>query len=161
MTKIIRTIDIEAPVEKVFEKCDDPNAFPQYVPNVSSVTNVQLTDKRIGDKFRVTYKIMGGYMNQDMTYVEYEPNRRIKQQVDGAVKGNMSIILEPQGSSTKATYEAELEISGGFLKRTMGKLVLDRTFGKDSEQMLENMKKLCEAGISAIGGTAPGTSAKS
>ncbi len=148
MNKIVKSIEIKAPVEKVFQKCDDPNAFPQYVPNALNVTNVQLTGKRIGDKFRVTYKMMGGYMNQDVTYVEYQPNRRIKQQVDGALKGSMSITLEPQGSSTKATFEAELEVSGGYLRRTMGGFLLDRTFAKNSEQMLENLKKICETGSS-------------
>ena len=147
MTKIVKSIEIGVPVEKVFEKCDDPYHFPFLYPYVTNVDDVRKTDKRIGDAFRVTYKMRGDHVSQNITYVEYAPNRRIRWQVHGDIKGSISIALEPQGNSTKASSEADLEMSGSFLKRAVGNLVIERAFSKDSEEMLENLKKLCEAGV--------------
>lgn len=146
MTKLVKTITIDAPIEKVFERCDNPNAMPVYVPNVTSVSNVQRSERRIGDTFRVTYGMMGAHFDEDFTYSEFERDKRIKATFDGAMKGSMGITLAPQGNSTKATFESEYEVSGGVLGKAVNKLLFERMNDKNAERMLENLKMVCELG---------------
>ena len=144
MSRLTDTITIAAPIERVFQRCDDPNAMPLYVPSVTSVSNIQRSEKRIGDTFRVTYGMLGAHFDQDFTYAEYERNRRIKAHFEGAMKGTMSITLEPQGKSTKATLEIEYEVSHGVLGKAANKLLFERVNEKNAARLLENLKMVCE-----------------
>lgn len=144
MTRVVKSIPIDAPVEKVFLRCDDPNAMALYVPSVTSVSNVQRSDKRIGDTFQAKYGMMGAHFDEDFTFTEYEKNRRIKAHFDGAMKGSMGITLEPQGKSTKATLETEYEVSGGIIGKAVNKLLFERMNEKNVERLLENLKMVCE-----------------
>ncbi|TMI29313.1 SRPBCC family protein [Candidatus Bathyarchaeota archaeon] len=144
MTKVVKTILINAPISKVFEKCDNPNAMPLYVPSVTSVSNVQRSEKRIGDTFRATYGMMGAHFDEDFTYTEFERDKRIKAAFEGAMKGTMGITLVPQGNSTNATLESEYEVSGGILGKAVNKLLFERINDKNAERLLENLKMVCE-----------------
>ena len=144
MSKVTKTISIDAPVEKVFLRCDDPNAMPLYVPSVTSVSDVRRSEKRIGDTFTVKYGMLGTHFDEDFTYTEYEKNRRIKARFEGAMEGSMGIALEPQGKSTKATLETEYEVSGGVIGKAVNKLLFERINEKNAERLLENLKLVCE-----------------
>ncbi len=144
MSRTTQTITIAAPVEKVFQRCDDPNAMPLYVPSVTSVSNVQRSAKRVGDTFRVTYGMFGAHFDEDFTYTEYEQDKKIKASFEGAMKGTMGITLEPQGSGTKATFDTEYQVSGGIFGKAVNKLLFERINEKNAGRMLENLKLVCE-----------------
>src|SRR5229473_2616547 len=44
---------------QLFAIVDDPTNFPKYVPNVTGVEDVTSSKGRIGDTFRVIYKVLG------------------------------------------------------------------------------------------------------
>jgi len=51
----------------VFAIVDDPANFPKYVPNVHDVVDVRRSDGRIGDSFRVIYKVLGVTFDEKFT----------------------------------------------------------------------------------------------
>src|SRR5687768_16435458 len=60
MPTIRKEIDIEAPVDRVFEICENPEAIADLVPQVTEVNMDHRTEERIGDQFKVTYGSFGG-----------------------------------------------------------------------------------------------------
>ena len=41
MPNITKSVEVGAPVEKVFEMLDNPENFPVFVPNVTKVSNTR------------------------------------------------------------------------------------------------------------------------
>ena len=71
MPNITKSVEVGAPVEKVFEMLDNPENFPVYVPNVTKVSNIRRSEKRLGDTFDVVYSMMGMEFPETFTYSEY------------------------------------------------------------------------------------------
>src|SRR3989454_852056 len=77
MPKITKSVEVDAPVEKVFEMLDNPENFPVYVPNVTKVSNIRRSEKRLGDSFDVVYSMMGMEFPETFTYSEYAKPKRV------------------------------------------------------------------------------------
>src|SRR5712691_10284265 len=91
MPRITKSLEVGAPVEKVFEMLDDPENFPVYVPIVTKVSNIRRSDKRLGDSFDVVYSMMGMDFNETFTYSEYAKPRRLAARYEGRMTGSMGI----------------------------------------------------------------------
>ena len=64
MATIHKAIDIDAPVERVFEMLADPKRLPEYAPGLVSVENIRQTEQHLGDSFRATYAVLVERMNE-------------------------------------------------------------------------------------------------
>ncbi len=145
MPKITRTVEVDAPVEKVFEMLDNPENFPVFVPNVTKVSNIRRSDNRLGDTFDVVYSMMGMDFNEKFTYSEYAKPDRLAARYEGRMAGSMGISLHPKGTRTTATLDVDYEIRPGPLGRLANKLLFERMNEKSAERMLENIKLVVEA----------------
>ena len=145
MPKISRTVDVESHVNKLFELLDNPENFPVFVPNVTKVSNIRRSDKRLGDSFDVVYSVMGMNFDEKFTYSEYAKPTRLAARYDGRMTGSMGITLEPKGTKTVATLDVECEIRPGPLGKIANKLLFERMNEKSAERMLENIKLVAEA----------------
>ncbi len=145
MPKITRTVDVDSPVDKVFEMLDEPENFPVFVPNVTKVSNVRRSDKRLGDTFDVVYSMMGMDFNEKFTYSEYAKPKRLAARYEGRMTGSMGITLEPKGGKTVATLDVDYEVRPGSLGKIANKLLFERMNDKSAERMLENIKMVVEA----------------
>lgn len=144
MAKITKTVIIKAPVDKIFKVFDDPNAIPLYVPAATNVGNVRQSENRIGDTFRITYGLMGMHFDLDFTNIGYEPQKKIVRRFEGGMKGTMTYTLQAEADETRATFDADYEISGGLLGKAIDKLLVERMNEKNAERMLENLKMMME-----------------
>ncbi len=58
MPTIHKVIDIDAPVDRVFDVCDSPEAVALFAPGVVNVTEVRHSYGRVGDSFKAIYAVM-------------------------------------------------------------------------------------------------------
>lgn len=142
MSEIHKTATIDAPVEKVFALVDNPENIPKYVPNVERVVDVKRTDRRIGDTFRVIYKVLGMTFDEKFTVTAYEPNHKTVSHFDGGMKGTFSWTFEPQAPQTEVSIDIEYEVGGGILGKAADALVLERTNDKNMDEAIENMRRV-------------------
>ena len=142
MAEIHKTVTIDAPADKVFDIVDDPENYPKYVPNVSRVVDVRRSDKRIGDSFRVIYKVLGTTFDEQFTTTDYQRPTRITSAFEGGMTGTFSWAFEPLGAQTKATVDIDYRVAGGAIGKAVDSLVLERTNEKSIEGMLENLRRL-------------------
>jgi len=149
MSKIHKSLVIDAPAEKVYEFVDNPENFAKYVPNVERVVDIKRSEGRIGDSFRVIYKVMGVTFDEKFTVTEHQPPRKAGSRFDGGMKGTFDWTFEPQGQQTETSVDVRYELAGGVLGKAIDALVLERTNEKTIADMLQNLRRvLSRAGAS-------------
>jgi len=95
MPKFEREVEIDAPVEKVWEVMVNPNFWSQWLPGIDSITNATQTEE--GPSFEYTNEAGSGHG----TVVKMEPNKRLE--------------IITQTGKDKDKHAFELKASGGFL----------------------------------------------
>lgn len=145
MPRIQKAATVNAPAERVFQAIDDPEMMERYVPSVTKVSDVQRTDARLGDTFRVTYEMLGIHFDQLFTYSEYDRPRKLAARFTGAMAGTMRCHLEPLDSGTHVTLEIDYQMPGGVLGKAANRLVAERMNEQTAERMLENIKAQAES----------------
>ena len=148
MAEIHKSATIKAAVEDVFTIIENPENYPRYVPNVSEVVGVQRTDQRVGDSFRVIYKVLGVTFDARFTTTDYLRPNRLGSNFEGGMSGTFRWNLEALGPQTKLSVDVEYRMPGGGLGKAIDSMLLERVNEKSIEGMLENLSRLIsKAGV--------------
>jgi ribosome-associated toxin RatA of RatAB toxin-antitoxin module len=150
MAEIHKSATVAAPVEKVFEIVDDPANFPKYVPNVHDVVDVRRSAGRIGDSFRVIYKVLGVTFDEKFTVTESDRNSRITSTFSGGMTGTFAWKFEPQGEESKINVDIDYQLAGGPLGKAVDSLMLQRVNEKTIADMLQNLGRVAAEERSAV-----------
>ena len=142
MSEIHKSVTIDASAEKVYALVDNPERFSEFVPNVKRVVDIKRSEGRVGDSFRVIYKVMGITFDEKFTVTEHQPPRKAGSRFEGGMKGTFDWSFEPQGQQTKTSVVIRYELAGGVLGKAVVALVLVRTNEKTIEEMLQNMRRI-------------------
>jgi len=59
MAKVVKSVTINVPVEKVFNYLEDPLNLPEIWPSLVEVIEVQRTPEGVGSTYRWVYKLAG------------------------------------------------------------------------------------------------------
>jgi carbon monoxide dehydrogenase subunit G len=145
MPAVHKEVMINAPAEAVFAKLTDPSLLPQIAPGVTEVKDLK-QGNGVGDSFKVDYSVAGRKMPQKFSTVEYEQPSRLSLDFEGPLNGTFRYRLTPEGAGTKLTCDLEYQMKGGILGKALNALVVERTNEKNTESLLENLKRLVEAG---------------
>jgi carbon monoxide dehydrogenase subunit G len=142
MSEIHKSVTIDATADKVYEFVDNPENFSKYVPNVERVVDIKRSEGRVGDSFRVIYKVMGVTFDEKFTVTEHQPPRKAGSRFEGGMKGTFDWSFETQGQQTKTSVDVRYELAGGALGKAIDALVLERTNEKTIGDMLQNMSRI-------------------
>ena len=145
MATIRKSIDIDAPAERVFAILTDPKRLPEYAPGVISVEDIRQTEQHVDNSFRATYSVLGLHFPVTFTFTEYEQPTKLTSRFEGGMQGTWTWRLSPRGKSTCLTTEMEYEMAGGILGKAMNAVLVERMNEKNTERMLENLKLVSEA----------------
>jgi uncharacterized membrane protein len=142
MAEIHKSVTIDAPAERVFELLDDPSAIPSYTPNVERVEDVRQSEQRVGDTFRVFYKVVGMTFEETFTVTEYTRPSRLASRFENGMKGTFLYQVVPQGEQSTLTVDVQYELPGGALGKAIDALLLERTNESTIEKQLDNLRQL-------------------
>ena len=151
MAHINKRATIDAPIEKVFDLVDDPERIPTYAPNVERVVDIVRTEKRVGDSFRVIYKVLGVTFDEKFKVTAYERPNRVENSVEGGMTGTFNWTFEPQGKQTQVNVDVQYRLAGGPIGKAVDAVMLERTNEKTMEQMLQNIQKALTRGAVSTG----------
>ena len=150
IAEIHKSATIAAPVETVFEIVDDPTSFPRYVPNVHDVVDIRRSEGRIGDSFRVIYRVLGVTFDEKFTVTDYQRPNRITSTFAGGMTGTFAWTFEPEQERSKVTIDVHYELAGGPLGKAVDSLMLQRVNEKTIEDTLQNLGRVATEERSAV-----------
>lgn len=112
MTRLEHSIEIEAPIERVYEFWLDPDIHTNFFPSNIQVQKHFNGKPRVGDTYDFSGELAGQGMKLTFKYIELEPNVKV---VEERVKGDMkrfrdSIVLEKIDHGTRVTDTWEYEL---------------------------------------------------
>jgi len=112
MAKIVRSVTINVPVEKVFNYLDDPSNLPEIWPSLVEVSDVQRTPEGVGSSNHWVYKLAGIRLKGINEIVEYVTNERIVHKASGGgLKSTQTYTFEGTNGGTKFTCETVYTIA--------------------------------------------------
>jgi len=156
MSKVSRSVDISAPVGRVFQYYARPEHIAKTFPEDVKMKVVPIKIKEnfgIGTVFRIEGEFGGRPLAWDMETITYENNKAIQvKAINGPFKKNViSVFFEElaEGKDTRLTFEADYELGYGFLGKAIDKLKLKKEIEMGIERSCQSVKKSIESGKSS------------
>jgi carbon monoxide dehydrogenase subunit G len=120
------SIDINAPVEKVWALIDKLNEWPQWMPSIKKIERVSKGPLTVGSQLSVTAKVSGIKVKLFMTVIDFVPERAVVMQ-GKALGTNLTrfYILEPMNDKTKVTVGGDVSGFLAWLARRGGQAISD------------------------------------
>jgi uncharacterized protein YndB with AHSA1/START domain len=149
MAKLSRSIEIEAPVEKVFDFATDIGKFWTSWPEEVAVRDVELKPDGVGTSARLFTHFLAIHMEGTMEYTEFVPNERIVAKTHFFGESPTWVFtFEPADGGTKMTAEGEWHVKVPAVgKRLEGMMVKGHDEGLES--LLATVKSRVEAEVTA------------
>ncbi|MBA7474939.1 hypothetical protein ES703_12351 [subsurface metagenome] len=120
------SVEINAPVEKVWALVDRLEEWPQWMPSIKKIERVSEGPLTVGSQLSVTAKVNRLTVNLLMTITEFIPERSVVMQ-GRALGTNLTrfYFLEPVNGKTKVTIGGEVSGLLAWLARRGGQAVSD------------------------------------
>ena len=149
MAKLTRSIEIEAPVEKVFDFALDIGKLWTSWPEEVAVRDVELKPEGVGTSARLFTHFLAIHMEGTIEYTEVVPNERIVAKVHFFGESPTWVFtFEPLDGGTRMTAEGEWRVKVPAVgKRLEGMMVKEHEEGLES--LLTTVKSRVEAEITA------------
>ena len=143
MKMITREIQVNTPVERVFDFLSDPNNLPEIWPNIIEVKNVKKTKANDSNTFNWVYKMSGMHLEGKCETIEYKPYERLAFQSTKGFDASVYWRFQTADSVTHLTLRFEYEIPSPLLKRIKDEIIV-RENEHEVEAMLQNVKSRLE-----------------
>ena len=143
MAKIVKTITIDAPTEKVFSYVEEPANVPEYWPSVTEVKDVESLPGG-GFKYRWVYKMAGVRFEGGTETTEFVVNERTVSENSGGVSGTVTWTYQSEAGQTHVTFEAEYIVHVPLLRK-LAESFLVKLNTQEAEAILANVKAKMEA----------------
>ena len=148
MTRIERSIVIEAPVEKVFAFVSDLDNFIKAQPPEMKMEVLSRDEgpQRVGFTVKARVKIGDQVWEVEVETTEFVENERVSmRQTGGAMKKMlMTDTFEPADGGTKWTAIVEYELPYSLLGKLIDKLKFRKDMEKSSDYYVNKTKELIE-----------------
>lgn len=141
MPKINNSVNISAPVEKVFAYVSDPVNLPEWMGSLSEVTDA--TGSGVGQHYRWKYNMVGIPLRGESTITEYVPNERFATESKSGIENTFSFAFAPDEGGTRLDVEVDYTIPVPVLGKLAEQLVLKRN-RREADMWMANLKERLE-----------------
>ncbi len=142
MPRLHNSIDIKAPVEKVFSYLEDPRNGPEWIHSMVEVKDIK--GPGLGNHYNWTWKMAGVKFNGESDLVEDLPNEKIVVKSKGTVESTWTFKLEPHGDMTHLDLDVDYKIPIPVVGKVAEKIVLKQN-ERESEIDMQNIKEKLES----------------
>jgi len=136
------TLDIQAPVAKVFAYTTDFNNFVQWQEGVSAASQSPAGPTRAGTTFTLTRTFLGRKIDAAGAVTEFEPNRRcVFRTTSGPIQLSVALGYQEIANGTRLTVHLEAQ-PGGVFKLAEG--AMDRQLEGMFDAQVKKLKTILE-----------------
>jgi anaerobic magnesium-protoporphyrin IX monomethyl ester cyclase len=144
-SRIVRKIQIHAPVERVFEYVASPENWTRYVTSLVDVRNLSTKTLRAGTTYEWTYRMLGINLDGKGKIVEFQRERKFSMEMKGAFPIRETFTFEGDDSATELSFEIRYNVPGKVLGVVANRLVIEKMNVKEAVAVLNKVKDICEA----------------
>ncbi len=146
MSQISQSININAPLSKVFDYVSNPENWTRYVTSLVDVRNMSDDTPAAGMTFDWTYRMLGVNNDGKGRIVDFEKDKKIAMEMEGSFPIKETYSFEGDDTSTDLKFEINYDVPGKVLGVIADKLVVERLNVKEAVAVLNKIKDICEAG---------------
>jgi carbon monoxide dehydrogenase subunit G len=144
MAKVVRSVNINVPVEKVFEYLNDPLNLLEIWPSLVEVSDVKRTPDGVGSTNRWAYKLAGMRFEGKAEIVEYIENERVVTKASGGgMEATHTHTYEGTNGGTKFTCESVYTIPIPVLGK-LAEAVVVKLNENEADVFMANLKARLE-----------------
>jgi len=136
-----KSININAPVEKVFEYCI-PENLPEIWPSLVEVKNIKELPNR-GHSFDWVFKMAGMRFNGSSEDIEVVPYERTVSRTSGGIESTVTWEYQPVDDGTKFTATTEYKVPIPLLGK-LAESIIVKMGENGQEVLLANLKAMME-----------------
>ncbi len=145
MAEIVKSIDIDVPIETVFEYVANPHNALTFMPNFTKFQPAGQPERGLGAKVEAAGDFMGIGFKTQLEIIEFEENKRLVSRSIQGVKSLSKWQFRPlPNGSTEVTFISDYNLPGRMLGWMFDKLLLEKDVEKNTVQTLLNLKKVLE-----------------
>lgn len=154
MKKIRKTIEIKAPVQRVFDFLAQPSNLPTIWPNMVAVSNAVPRMAGLHD-FDWEFRMVGFHFTGHTRILEAQAGKFARLQTSGGIPSTFVFTYQGlDGSGTRLTVDVEYEIPTPIIGK-LAEAIVAKMNERDIETMLGHLKDVMEVGtVSAATGVA-------
>ncbi|PSQ24085.1 SRPBCC family protein [Halobacteriales archaeon QS_9_67_17] len=142
MVAVSESIEIDAPVDAVFDYMDDPHNQAEISPSIADIRDVEQDET--GKSLAFTYEMAGVSLDGRLETETYDPETEIVFDMQGALSGTITWEFEPTDGGTRVTYAAEYDFPSDVLEAVVHPFA-ERYNERELRTTLENLKTRMEA----------------
>jgi uncharacterized membrane protein len=145
---IAQSIEIDAPIERVWDLVMDPGRLGDWVTIHRSVADLPDGELTTGSRFRQEMRLKGVPLKVRWEIVECRPPRcaRWQGKAMAGAKARISYELSEIGSGTRFDYENEFELPAGRVGKLAGRAFNAISGEREAKRTLARLKDLLENG---------------
>lgn len=146
MAEITKSIDINVPVDVVFDFVANPHNTIKYSPNFTKFEPTGSKERGLGAIVEATGTFMGLNIKTTLEIVEFEENVKLVSRSIGGVK-SMSVWQFkplPDGSGTEVTFTSDYTVPGSKIGWLLDKMLMQKDVERTTIESLVNLKRLLE-----------------
>ncbi len=142
MHKMKKSLEIKAPVERVYEFVTTPTNLPSVWPSMVEVSNVET---RAGGwhSFDWTYKMAGLKFHGHAEPKKVETNKFVEMRNEAGIPSTLRWTYEARGASMLLTVEVEYDIPTPLLGK-IAESILVKINERELDTLLHNLKTILE-----------------
>ncbi len=145
MAEIKKAIDINAPLEKVFDYVADASNALTFMPNFTRFEPLGLPRRGLGAKVSAAGTFFGMQFKTQLEIIEFEENQRFVSRSTQGVKSLTTWEFRSLADGgTEVTFTSQYSMPGGMLGRLFDGAVVAKDVEKNTIQTLVNLKKVLE-----------------
>ncbi len=144
MPTLENSISIAAPIEQVFHVACDIEHIPEWFVGSSEFSNVNQTANMRDSTWDWNYRILGWRFKGQARLVECSEPHRSATAIEGDVAARFVWNYRPQDGETLVESRVDYAVPMGLIGRLADALRARRTFAKNLQRSLENLKRACE-----------------
>jgi uncharacterized membrane protein len=147
MSTVSAKIDIEAPIERVWETVMDPRRLGDWVTIHKSVSNVSDSPLRKGSTMDQSMHVRGLTFKVHWTLMAVDSPHRAEWEGDGPAHSRAVIRYElSSGAEGRTTfqYTNEFHVPGGRLGNVASRMIVGATSEREARKSLARLKALVE-----------------
>jgi uncharacterized membrane protein len=147
MSTVSARIDIEAPIERVWETVMDPTRLGDWVTIHKSVSNVSDSPLRAGSTMDQSIHVRGLTFKVHWTLMAIDSPRRAEWEGGGPAHSTAVIryeLFSDGHGRTTFQYTNEFHVPGGRLGAVASRMIVGATSEREAHRSLERLKELVE-----------------